>query len=389
MKRRVVDSGSRLRVVVMVDTLERPGGGERLALENAMRLDPAKYERSLCITRWNAELERVEPAASMLARLVESGVRIVKLRRRSKAALWAWLPLLRLLRRERVEVLHGHLFGSNVWAVIVGRLARVPVVVAHEHIWAYEGNPTRRFLDRNLIARLADAFVAVSEDGRRLMIEHERIDPSDIVVIPNGIAGSPPGDGSLVRAELGIPDRAPVVGSVGNLRPQKAFEILIEAAVELRRRVPEARVLIAGEGPQRERLERLIAERGVEETVTLLGARSDIPDFLAALDVAVCCSDFEGSPLSVMEYMEAGLPIAATRIGGLAELVHDRENGVLVPRRDPKALAEALTSLLGNPGLRTRLGAKGKELRREQWSLDTWISRIEDLYLALRAKSRR
>ena len=168
-----------VQVVVMVDSIARPGGGERLATENAIQLDPDRFERTLCITRWQDGLERTEPTASILARLGEAGVRVIKLRRSSRTALLAWRPLVRALRGEQVDVLHGHLFGSNVWAVILGRLTRTPVVVAHEHMWAYGGNRLRPLLDRDLIARFSDAFIAVSEEGRRRMIEIERIDPGE------------------------------------------------------------------------------------------------------------------------------------------------------------------------------------------------------------------
>jgi glycosyltransferase involved in cell wall biosynthesis len=384
----VAHSGARRRVVVMIDSLEAPGGGERLAVENAVLLDRSKFDRYLCVTRWKDGMEAAEPARSMLARMSEAGVGVVKLRRRSKLAPWDWWPLWRLLRRERVDVLHAHMFGSNVWAVIVGRLARVPAVVAHEHIWSYEGNPVRRLLDRHLIARFSDAFVAVSGDGRRLMVDREGIDPADVVVIPNGIADRPHGDGARFRVELGL-EGALLVGSVGNLRQQKAYEILIEAAARLRERVPTAHVLIAGEGPDRPRLEALVARLGVGDTVRLLGARSDVPDLLAALDVAVCCSDFEGSPLAVMEYMQAGLPVVGTRIGGLAELLDDGENGLVIEPRDPAALAAALVELLEGAERRARLGARGAELREQRWRLATWIGRIEDLYEELLAKRRR
>ena len=378
----------RIRVVVMIDSIARPGGGERLAVENAILLDPDRFERTLCITRWQDGLERTEPAASILARLGEAGVRVLRLRRSSRMALWSWAPLLRALRRERVDVLHGHLFGSNLWAVILGRLTRTPVIVAHEHMWAYGGNRIRPLLDRDLIARFSDAFIAVSEEGRRRMIEVERIDPSRITVIPNGIAGFAPGDGARVREELAIGPAEPLIGSVGHLRPEKAFEVLIEALALLRDEGRPATALIAGEGPERGLLESLIANRGLAGRVRLLGARSDVPDLLAALDVAVCCSEFEGGPLSVMEYMEAGLPVVASDVGGLPELVVDGESGILVPARDAAALAAALGELIGDPERRLRMGERGQQLRRERWSLEAWAGRIEALYLELLSRSR-
>jgi glycosyltransferase involved in cell wall biosynthesis len=367
----------------MLDSLQRPGGGERLAVEGALRLDPERYERWFCLTRWQDTFEREEPARTILATLRESGVEIVKLRRTHRAALWSWLPLLRLLRGRRIDILHAHLFGSNVWASVLGPLARVPAVIAHEHMWAYSEGGMRPFIDREVIARFADAFIAVSHEGRRRMIEIERIPEDSVVYIPNGVAKLPAGDGAAIRTELGIPADAPLIGSVGHLRSEKAFEVLIEATARLRERSPDANVLIAGEGPEREMLEGLRSRLGLDGAVHLPGARSDIPDVLAALDVAVCCSDFEGGPLSVMEYMGAGLPVVATRVGGLPELVQDGETGILVEPRDPAALADAIRGLLADPDRRHELGSAGRDLRDREYDVGVWMRRIEALYALL------
>jgi glycosyltransferase involved in cell wall biosynthesis len=327
----------------------------------------------------------------MLARLDEAGVRVIKLRRTSPFALWAWRPLLALLRSERIDVLHGHLFGSNLWAALLGRLARVPAVIAHEHMWSYGGGRAdrrRSLLDREVIARWASAFIAVSGEGRRQMIEVERIPAEKIVLIENGIAGFEPGDGARVRAELGIPAAAPVVGTVGHLRTEKAFEVLIEATASLRAEFPDLVVLIAGEGPERAALEQRISELGLGDGVRLLGAREDVPDLLEALDVAVCCSDFEGGPLSVMEYMEAGLPVVATRVGGLPELVEEGQTGLLVAPRDPAALGDAVAGLLRDSSLRRRYGDRARSARRERWDLAVWARQLEALYEDLLARGR-
>jgi glycosyltransferase involved in cell wall biosynthesis len=381
--------GARTRVVVMIDSLANPGGAERLAVENALRLDPARFEAVLCVTRWEDSLTRTEPSASLLAELHAAGVEVLGLRRHGRLSLGAWRPLVRRIREGRVDVLHAHLFGSNVWAAVLGTLGRVPAVVAHEHMWAYGGGRASRvrpFLDRDLIGRFADAFIAVSAVGRQRMIEVERVDPEKIVIVPNGIVGFPPGDGARVRAELGIDPGAPVVGSAGHLRPEKAFEVLIAAAAELRPDRPGLVVLIAGEGRERAGLEAQIEALDLAGRVRLLGARDDVPDLLAALDVAVCCSDFEGGPLSVMEYMEAGLPVVATDVGGLPELVEEGATGLLVPPRDPVALADALGRLLDDPGLRGRMGGQAREERRRRWDLAVWARRLEALYAELLAR---
>jgi glycosyltransferase involved in cell wall biosynthesis len=312
---------------------------------------------------------------------------VLHLRRSSRLTIWAWWPLLRLLRRERVQIIHGHMFGSNFWACLLGRLARVPVVICHEHMWSYGGSRLRALIDRWLIARWSNAFIAVSEAGLHSMVEVERINPQDVTLLRNGVPPLPPGDPDRVREELRIEPDQPVIVTVGSLRPEKAYEVLIEAAASLAPSQPGLRVLIAGEGPERPKLERLIEELEMTEVVTLLGLRADVPDLLAAADLAVCCSDFEGGPLAVMEYMGAELPVIATRVGGLPELIHDGQNGVLISPRDPAALAEGAQSLLADPALRQQMGRAGKELREREYGIDVYIRRLEDLYARLLAEA--
>ena len=378
-----------VQVIVLLDSLDRPGGAETLAVEGATRLDPGLFTRTLCLSRWDDRFVTEEPARAILQRLRSADVRVLGLRRKHRFAIWAWLPLLRILRRERIDVLHAHLFGSNTWAVVIGRLTGVPVVIAHEHMWAYTGGGLRPLIDRWLIARFSDAFIAVSNEGRRRMIEIERIRPADLVLIRNGVPAQPSGDGEKLRAELGIPNDSPLIGSVGRLRPEKAFEVLIEAIAELAEERPDVRLAIAGDGPQREVLLRLSDRLGVADRVHLLGYRVDVPDLLAAFDVAVCCSDFEGGPLSIMEYMGARLPIIATNVGGIPELVHDGETGLLVDPREPTQLASALARLLENRDLAERLASAAYDLRNREYDIDVWAGRISDLYLKLLARKRR
>jgi glycosyltransferase involved in cell wall biosynthesis len=382
------NSDRRLRVVTLVDHLGTSGGGERLAMEISKRLDRRRFEPIHCATRYDPEL--AGPATRAAAdELHEAGVRLIGLGRTSPLALHQWRPLVSLLRRERVDVLHAHKFGSNVWAAVLGRIARVPAVLAHEHTWSYEGQPLRRFLDRELIARGTDAFIAVSSDDRRKMIEIEKIDPDDVVFVANGIDGVPPGDGARVREELGVPAGAPLLGAVAVLRPQKALDVLVRAVASLLPEFPDLRLLIAGDGPERERLEELAAELGVESAIMLLGIRSDVPDLLAALDVAVLSSDYEGSPLAVMEYMDAALPVVATRVGGMPDLIEHGVNGLLVEPQDPAALAEAVVQLLRDREGAREMGRRGQERRRSEFTIDGTVRTLERMYEDLVARSGR
>src|SRR5918994_842049 len=376
-------SGSRLRVMTLVDGIGLGGGGEKLAREIITRPDRERFERAPCVSRWPPESQRVPGVAAVLADLDRAGVRFLGLQRRSTLNVAVWRSLLATLRRERVDILHAHKFGSNLWATILGPLVRTPVVIAHEHTWSFEGQPVRRFIDRNLIARRADAFLAVSREDRRRMIEIERIDPAKLIFVPNGIPPPPPPSGRDVRAELGLGPQVPVVGTVCALRPQKALDVLVRAAAALRGRFTALRVVIVGDGPERPALERQIGELGLGETVTMLGHRSDVPDVLRAFDVAVCSSNFEGTPLSILEYMEAGLPVVATRVGGVPDLIESGEHGLLVEPGDPGALANALAELLGDQPRGAEMGRRGRERRRREFDIEVTVGHVERIYEAL------
>jgi glycosyltransferase involved in cell wall biosynthesis len=380
------DTKRRLRVLTLVDRLGTSGGGERLAMQVAMRLDRERFESFYCASRWSGEPPQSEAGRRAVDELRAAGVHASGLGRTSSAAIWAWRPLLRLLRRERIDVLHSHKFGSNVWAALLVPLARVPVLVAHEHTWSYEGQPLRRLLDRELIARRSAAFVAVSREDRRRMIEIERIPPAAVTFVPNGIDALPAGDGARVRRELGVDPDAPLLGAVAVLREQKGLDVLVRAVAEAARELPDLRVAIAGEGPERASLEALAAELGVAHRVLLLGHRSDVPDLLAAFDVAVSSSWFEGSPLAAMEYMDAGLPVVATRVGGMPDLIEDGVHGRLVEPGDPSALATAVVEVVSDRERAAAMGARARDRRRAEFDLNGTVQRLEDLYERLAAE---
>jgi glycosyltransferase involved in cell wall biosynthesis len=379
------------RVVTMLDSIRALGGAETIAVGTAKALDPERFERWLCVTRWDEAWLDIPQVRALRTELDRSGVRFLGLERGSRASISPWRHLHRLLRTERIDVLHSHMFGSNVWASLIGPAARVPVVVAHEHNWSFTGNPGRSLVDRFVIGRRADAVVTVSTHARERMVNDERIPADRVRLIRNGVPDLPTRERTPeIRSTLGIPAGALVIGSVGLLRREKAFEILVDAAARLKGAGVDAYVVIAGEGPERGRLQAALDATGLGERLQLLGHRDDVPQLLSSLDIAVCCSDFEGGPLSVMEYLAAGLPVVATRTGGLPELVGDGENGLLVPTRDAGALAKALAALAGEPELRARLGNESRRRFEDDLGFPAYVARVEALYdelLAARTSS--
>lgn len=370
---------SRIKVLTLIDQLAALGGAERMAMEIATRLDPDRFESVLCASRFSQQ-EPSGLAPGPESMLQARGIRYFGLGRRSTLDVGRWVPLLRLLRRERFDVVHAHMFGSNIWGTLLGRLAGVPVVIAHEHTWSFEGQPMRRLLDRHLIGRGSSAFIAVSQEDRRRMIEIEGVRAEKVLFVPNGIATPPDTEPHDVRAELGIPSGAPVIGTVSVLRPQKALDVLLRAAAPLARHQPELRILIAGEGPERERLESLARELAIEDRVLMTGFRSDVPQVLETLDVAISSSSFEGSPLAVMEFMEAACPVVATRVGGVPDLIEHGVHGLLVPSGEVEGLTAAIQRMLDDPAAARYMGERARERRRRDFDIEVTVRRFEALY---------
>jgi glycosyltransferase involved in cell wall biosynthesis len=368
----------RLKVVTLVREIGPGGGGgaERAARDLLAELDPERFERVLFVSRPPQD----HAGERAVADLRQRGVAVHFLRRRFRYDPIAWWPLLRALRRERVDVLHTHSFGPNAWGSLIGRLARVPVVIAHEHNWAFTGHAIRPVIDRELIARFASAVLVVSGEARRRMIEVERIPPDRLILRPNGIRPLPSGDGRAMRAELGIGADDAVIGTVCMIRSEKALDVLLRAAAILTTDFSGLRVLIVGDGPDRPRVEALTNQLGLEGRVLVTGHRADVPDLLAAMDVAVLSSDYEGSPLSILEFMDAGKPIVATRVGGVPDLIEDRVHGVLVPPRDEAALAAAVGGVLRDLDGGRKMGARARDRCRREFSLDRTVENLEELY---------
>jgi glycosyltransferase involved in cell wall biosynthesis len=378
---------ARIKVLTLTDQLVALGGGaERVAMEIASRLDQTRFESLYCASRYHDGLgQEAESVRVAEERMQEAGVRYFGLGRRAQTDFHLWFPLRRTLRRERIDVIHAHMFGSNAWGTVIGRMARVPRIVAHEHTWSFQGKPLRRFVDREVIGRLADVFVAVSRDDQRKMIEIEGVEPKKILHVPNGIAAPPPPSGADVRAELGIPAGAPLIGTVSVLRPQKALDVFIRASAQLLGERPDLWVILSGDGPLKDELTELVHSLGVQDRLLMLGYRSDVPDVLATLDVAVQSSAFEGSPLAVMEFMESARPIVATRVGGVPDLIEDGVNGLLVDPGDEAGLAAAIRRLLDDPEAARRMGEAARERRRSEFTVDVMVRRFESLYERLMA----
>jgi glycosyltransferase involved in cell wall biosynthesis len=370
---------ARVRVLFLINKLGEQGGAERFTLGLAAHLPRDRVEPWVCVTR--------DATEGALQTLRAADVPCIVLGRHTRWESHRMLGLVRLLRQEHFDVLHTHMFGSNLWGTVIGRLAKVPVLIAHEHTWSYEGNPARAWVDGNVIGRLATRFVAVSAPDAQRMVDHEGVPAKKVVVMPTAYVPRNTGNGNI-RAELGLDDATPLVGTAAVLRPQKAIDVLLDAFALVLKRVPAAQLVIAGDSvmrkdgtrdPLRQTLEGRARDLGIKTSVHFLGVRDDVDAILRAVDVAALSSDFEGTPLFVFECMAHDAPLVATAVGGVPDVVEDGVSGVLVPRRDPRALADALSELLADPGRRASMSAAAAE-RLRNFTIASLASRFADLY---------
>lgn len=344
--------------VLYTHSIMQFGSTEQYLLQLVERLDRSRFEPWLVIPDVPAlqPLFELENVVRISPDVYESAPRTVGV-------------LSRLIRRLAPAIVH--VVDIDPAALIAARLAftRRLVVTHHTPELPRGDNLVGRLLLRLGWAMRPHVVLTSVEDGRRYGNARSHVIPLGIDLVRFAPRR---GDGR-VRAELALADGEPLVGTVGLLKPQKRHDVLIEAA-----RAAGVALAIAGDGPLREELERRAGAR-----VTLLGHRDDVPEVLADLDVFALSSDYEGMCLAVAEALAVGTPVVATPVGGVPQTVVDGETGLLVPTRDPAALAAAIKRLLDDPALADRLAAAGGERVRRLYALDTMVGATSELYESL------
>ncbi len=362
------------------------GGTERLIVDLLEHLDPNRFWVSACAQQGGLMGDAFVQGRHSLTVLADSvdrrGSGIV-----GKAhSLTRRVACLRaLVERDRIDIVHTHHLGPLLHAYLAGLGARRWRWVHTEHVRPEVDDGYARWLlwvARRMFPS-ADVVTGVSDAVGAYFHEETRVPPERVKVILNGVdvdrlAGKY--DAESKRRELGIPPEAWVIGLVANLRPQKNHALLLRAFAGLCPQVPQARLILVGEGGLRSALAGLADELGVRDRVHFLGARLDIAELFAALDVYCLPSHYEGMPLTLLEAMAAGKPVVATRVLGIRELISDGETGLLVPPGDPDALAAALIRIRMEPGLGQRLADAGREYVNKHARLEFMVTQYAALY---------
>ena len=336
--------------------------------------------RTLTEARWTGErgwrvLVAGQPGGRFVERAREAGLETLAVRMRGAWDLPAVYRLARIIRRERVDIVHTHSSVDGWIGGLAARATAVPVVrTRHVSIRIRRRlNPVYRWL--------ADRVITSGEAIRKLVIE-AGVRPERAVAIPAGVdlaEFSGTADGEAMRERLGL--SRPVIGSVAMFRGSKGHAPLLDAFAAVHARRPSARLLLVGDGIRRAWVEGLAKERGLGDAVCFTGFRSDVPDLLRAMDCFVLASTrTEGVPQSLLQAFAAGVPAVGSAIGGIPEVIADGETGTLVEPDDPGALAVAIEAILANPAAAATRARAARKLVEERYSHVAAVSRLLALY---------
>ena len=375
-------------VLIVIKGLGR-GGAEQLLLSGVPYLDTERYRYQFAyLLPWKDSLVPELTGAGFAVHCLEG----------AKGAGWAG-RLRALVRREGIGLVHAHspVAAAGVRAV-AGRRTRV--VYTEHNLWGryhratWAANLATFPRNDHVFAVSGTVAASIRYPGPLRLLPmppvetlHHGLDPAALPApFHRGARLEPPGppgrDG--VKGELGIPEDAPVVGSVANFKAAKDHATLLRAAAQVRQAIPAVRFVLVGQGPLEAETRRLAGELGLDATVVFAGFRTDATRLMAAFDAFALSSTYEGLPIALIEAMATGCPAVVTRVGGTPEVVADGVQGFLVPPRDPAALAAGLTRLLGDPALRAGMGAAAAD-RAQDFDIRKAVRRMEQVYAGLLA----
>jgi glycosyltransferase involved in cell wall biosynthesis len=354
------------------------GGAERVMLQLFGGLDRRRWRPELAYHPTGRRMPLVEYAAELGVRLhaippMPPGV----------PGLLRTFPFAARLHASPPTIFHAHLTWPLACrnALVAALLAGVPAVIATGHLFVDLPYSRRARIEQRLISRRLSSYIAVSRDAASRLHSVFRVPRAKLRVIHNGVdiaAFARPVDATLRHSLVGGCEW-PVAITTARLTHQKGIAYLIDAAAAL----PQLKVVIVGDGPLRSQLEERARHLNIDQRVNFVGHQADVARWLAAADVFVLPSLYEGMPLSVLEAMAARLPVVATEVGGTNEVVENERTGLLVRASDASALANAIGRVIADAALADRLADAGNARVRREFSVDVMVRQVEELYAEL------
>ncbi|MCP3848771.1 MAG: glycosyltransferase [Gammaproteobacteria bacterium] len=301
--------------------------------------------------------------------------------------------LVRLINKHNISLIQSHLLGSNVYAAMAGLLSGRPVVATYHGM--VDVDPDERFktLKNRVMAYGISHYIAVSQRLLSNIDQQELLDITKASVIYNGVDTNltQKMTKQVLRQELELPDNSTMIGSLGNVRPAKSYDVLIDAGARLIEKDSTLHFIIAGHKKPSlmQKLERQLNHLGVEDHFHFIGFISDTAEYLSQLDLFVLSSSSEGFSIATIEAMAAELPVLVTRCGGPEEIVTSGKNGIMVEPDNPVALSKGLEMLLNDKPLQKQIAREGRKHVETVFSIETMLEKYKNIYSRLLSKYQR
>lgn len=359
-----------LKVAQLIWSLE-VGGAERVVVTLAGNMDREKYRPIVICQNQEGHLAK---------QLKASGVPVIALHKKPGLDLGMLRKLIRVLREERVDILHTHLFGSAFWGRLAGRLAGVRCIFVHEH-GMQPWRSSWHFLVDRVLSGAASRYLFASEKVRDTYIRKTGVSADKCVLVPNGVPCAViDGQREKFRAENGWIDTDRIIVSIGRLSKEKGHADLVRAFADVHSAHADTRLVLIGGGPERNSLESLVKECQLDSAVFFAGTQDDVQPWLAGTDLYVQPSIREGLSLAVLEAMGAALPVIATRVGDIEKVIEDGRSGYLVEPGDNKALSVCIQQVLANLKELDTLRQAAQSIVRDRYSQNAMVRFVERLY---------
>jgi glycosyltransferase involved in cell wall biosynthesis len=373
------ESNAPIRILELRSVRGTGGGPEKTIILGALMSDPRQYHVTVCYLR-----DRRDEIFGIDQRAVQAGVDYVEVTEKHSFDPGVWPQLRRLIRDRAIDIIHAHDYKTNLLALL---LSRATGVAALSTVHGWTGHSFRERwgyypADKRVLARFARVVAVSSEIGRELV--RCGADPARVATVLNGIDHRQfrrdPERVAGARAGLGVKAGEIVIGAVGRLEPQKRFDLLLDSFARIVDRFPQSRLLIVGDGSQRQPLAAQIDTLKLGERCRLVGHVDDVVPAYHAFDLLVQSSDYEGTPNAVLEAMAFEVPIVATAAGGTAEIVRDGVDGRIVPTGRGDLLVSNVMRSLEDPAATAAMAQQARLRVEGELSFETRVRRIERIY---------
>jgi glycosyltransferase involved in cell wall biosynthesis len=352
------------------------GGAERVLLTLLKKIDQGKFDfiLGIFINKRKSEDLFWNEAKKLDLPLESIGFK-------SPYDLLQVLQIRRIIKKHHPDMIHTHGYKTNLLGFFISKLFKIPIVTT---VHGLHSGKFRPFVWLSLkLLRHFDRIIAVSDQIRK-ELKAFKVPSIKMITIRNvppvKIKGNSANLNSF-REEIGIPSNAKLIGFVGRLEPVKGCIQFIRIVPEVIRNIPDSYFVVVGDGPERVALESLAKTLNVENRVYFCGFRDDPMNVFQSLDLYVIPSFNEGVPLAMLEAMSNEVPVVATSVGGIPEVIKDRVNGILVPTNNPKALAESILESFNNPNETVKRVIEAKKTIMNEYDVEKWIEKIQNFYL--------